>query len=630
MGSPSPMTISDWAQRLLFGDRLEDKLLAAGPWVDVPGPTIALPSGPGRPAAWALSTEREPFPSRSELAMPQGRGRMLHSFANHELLAIELFALALLRMPDAPTPFRRGLVRIIGEEQRHLGLYLGRMEELGVAQGAVPVTRFLWDTVAPTDDPLDFCARMGLCFEQANLDHCLHFGAVLREEGDEASAAVLDLVLADEIGHVRHAIAWLRKGRTPGQSDWDAFVARLSPPLSPRRARGASFHRAPRQAAGLDEDFIDRVALSGQSLGRVPTLWVFNPGCEEELTRPGQPPLAAAAKLEHDLAALPWVFAAQGDQVLVPSPPRIDWLKHLAQAGFSLPEFCAEPGDRPAGRLSPWGSSARLQARFPELPGPRPQPAAFRKDTANALLSERAPHLAGIVCTTWEEVALAARQIETRGERPAVKPVLSAAGRGILRRVEEAPVRRLLDAQPAVLVVPWLHREVDLSLHLDLHADGVRVSGLTLFQTDPGGRWLGSLVSDPLISLSPELRRFLHDRPGGLAAEWNRLARAVGGTLRPLGVEGPVGVDMLIGRLNDGQRVLHPLVELNPRYTMGRVALALRPRVAPGRVAWLRLLPGDAPLEPVDLDSRGRLQRGRLWLTDPRGAARAAALEVGL
>ena len=79
--------------------------------------------------------------------------------------------------------------------------------------------------------------------------------------------------------------------------------------------------------------------------------------------------------------------------------------------------------------MSNWGSSARLQARFPDLPGPRPEPAAFRKDTANALLSERAPHLAGIVCTTWEQVTLAARQIEARGERPAVKPVLSAAGR---------------------------------------------------------------------------------------------------------------------------------------------------------------------------------------------------------
>jgi len=554
---------------------------------------------------------------------------MLHAFANHELLAIELFALALLRMPQAPPAFRRGLVRIITEEQRHLGMYLDRMKALGVAPGSVPVTRFLWDCLAPTDDPLDLCARMGLCFEQANLDHCVHFAEVLRQEGDPESAAVLDIVLADEIGHVRHAMSWLRKGKEPGQSDWDAFVARLSPPLSPRRARATQVQRAPRLAAGLDPDFIDRVALSSESLGRVPTLWVFNPGCEEELLRPETPPARAAGILEHDLAALPWVFAAQGDLVLVPEPPRTAWLSHLAQAGFTLPELCTAPGARPPGRLAPWGASARLRARFPGLPSPDPEPAAFRKDTANALLARVAPDLAGRACTSWEEVAEAAAELERRGERPAVKPVLSAAGRGILRRVEEAAVRRLLRDQPAVLVVPWLQREVDLSLHLDLLGSQARVRGLTVFQTDAGGRWLGSLASDALTALSSEHRRFLHQLPGGLPRWCERLAAQVGALLHPLWVEGPVGVDMLIGRLNNGEPVLHPLVELNPRWTMGRVALALRPRIAPGREAWLRLLPGGEELAPVELDAKGRLFAGRLWVTDPGRASRAMCLELG-
>lgn len=625
----SPTSINAWAQGLLFGQSLDDKLRPPGRWVDDPGPAIPLPSSPGRPAAWAFSNAREPFPSRSELADPVARGRMLHSFANHELLAIELFALTLLRMPDGPPAWRRGLAAIIVDEQRHLRLYLDRMSALGVAPGSVPVTRFLWDSVAASPTPADFNARMGLCFEQANLDHCVHFAAVLRQEGDLESAAVLDIVLADEIGHVRHAMSWLRKGKEPGQSDWDAFVARLSPPLSPRRARGAVLHREPRRAAGLDEDFIDRVALSNESLGRVPTLWVFNPGCEEELLRPEAPPATAARILEHDLAALPWVFAAQGDLVLVPEPPRTAWLKHLAEAGFTLPELCTAPGVRPPRRLSPWGTSARLRARFPDLPSPTPDPSAFRKDTANVLLQRLAPSLAGRVCTSWEEVANAAAALESHGERPAVKPVLSAAGRGILRRVEEAAVRRLLRDQPAVLVVPWLHREVDLSLHLDMSGSQIRVRGLTIFQTDAGGRWLGSLASNALSALSPELRRFLHQLPGGLGPWCEDLAADVAGLLRPLCVEGPVGVDMLIGRLNNGERVLHPLVEVNPRWTMGRAALALRSRIAPGKVAWLRLLPGGEDLVPVELDAKGRLFAGRLWVTDPHAVSRAMCLEIG-
>ena len=40
---------------------------------------------------------------------------MLHFFANHELLAIELIALALLRFPDADPGWRRGLAAILGQ-----------------------------------------------------------------------------------------------------------------------------------------------------------------------------------------------------------------------------------------------------------------------------------------------------------------------------------------------------------------------------------------------------------------------------------------------------------------------------------------------------------------------------------
>jgi hypothetical protein len=115
MSSHPPTTVTDWAYGLLFGDTLDQKLLPPGPLPDRPGPKLHLPAAPGRPSAWAFTDEREPFPSRAELAQPQARGRMLHSFANHELLAIELFALALLRMPQAPPAFRNGLVRIITE-----------------------------------------------------------------------------------------------------------------------------------------------------------------------------------------------------------------------------------------------------------------------------------------------------------------------------------------------------------------------------------------------------------------------------------------------------------------------------------------------------------------------------------
>lgn len=626
------MRVQDWAGGLLLGDRLPDKLC----WpealdIDAAGPAlVAPPAAPGRPADWAFSTERQPFPALSELSDPRARGRMLHVFANHELLAIELLALGLLRFPDAPRRFRQGLVTTIRDEQVHLSLYLERMIALGVQPGQVPVHSFFWDCVADMPTPLDLCVRLGLVFEQANLDWCIHYGRALRQVGDEQTAAVMDRVLDDEIGHVQHGLHWFRRWKDPGQSDWDAFVGRLSLPLSPSRARGPFVDRQVRQRAGLDEGFVDRLEVWARSKGRPPTVWAFNPDCEAEIRDPAHRSAPAVAALERDLAALPWVLAAPHDLVRVPRPPSLPWLRHLREAGFQPPELATEVGDRLVAGLSPWGWSPRMAALLgplvTSLP-PLPDPTAFRKDRA-AILAP-AP-LGGTSCATWGEVQRAAAALASQGFAPAVKPVLSTAGQGILRRVEEAAVRRLLATQPAVLVVPWLPRELDLSLHLDLGPDGPRTRGFTVFQTTEGGAWRRSLASPPDLGVSGELLRFLHGQhPRGLPGLATQVAERVAALLSPLGVRGPVGVDMLVGRLPDGRRVLHPVVELNPRWTMGRVALALRPRLAPGAVAWLSLLrPPTGELGGLQRDERGRLRSGRLWLTDPLGAGVAAVLDI--
>ena len=629
-----------WAQCLLLGDRLEDKLRDPGTIQDQGGPALSPPDEPGRPAAWAFSSQRQPFPRASELVEARARGTMLHFFANHELLAIELLALGLVRFPDAPARFRRGLVRTIQDEQRHLSLYLSRMAELGVAPGEVPVNRFFWDCGRDMDSPLDLCVRMGLCLEQANLDYCVAYAALLRRVGDEESAVILDRILADEVGHVQHALYWFRRWKDSGNSDWDAFVSRLHLPLSPARARGNVLHRGLRDKVGLDVDFVDRLAVYGRSKGRPPDVFWWNPDCEAEVCDPTHASSPAVAVLTRDLAALPWVLARPDDLVLVPRVPRLAWLRHLQEAGVYLPELATEPGERALGCLQPWGWSPRAEAVLGPLRArqvasarrPVPAEAAFRKDTAAAWLTAWRPDLAdlaGSICRTWGEVQTAANALAARGQTPAVKPVLSTAGQGILRRVEETAVRRLLARQPAVLVVPWLDRQADLSLHLDVGPQRTRVRGFTAFRTTPGGSWRRSQAGRPDLGLDANtVRRLQQAWPGGLRGLGRDVAREVGPRLAALGVTGAVGVDMLLSR----QGRLHPLVEINPRFTMGRVALALRPRLAPGVAAWLSLVrdPGSVRLDPPQLDTRGLWTAGRLWLTDPAGAAVAAVLDFAV
>ena len=144
--APSPVVVQratarQWAERVLLGRTLEDKLWRPEAITDErPGPAIEPPPRPGRPPGLAPSDEAAVAPPKeAELLDPRARGRLLHGFANHELLALELMALALLRFPDAPPSFRRGLVRTLGEEQEHLRLYLRRMGELGVELGEQPL-----------------------------------------------------------------------------------------------------------------------------------------------------------------------------------------------------------------------------------------------------------------------------------------------------------------------------------------------------------------------------------------------------------------------------------------------------------------------------------------------------------
>src|SRR5258705_3004586 len=60
--------------------------------------------------------------------------------------------------------------------------------------------------------------------------------------------------------------------------------------------------------------------------------------------------------------------------------------------------------------------------------------------------------------------------------------------------------------------------------------------------------------------------------------------------LKCAGYLGPVGIDAFVFRTAQGECRVKPVVEINPRYTMGRLTLELMRRTAPGRHGLLRLV----------------------------------------
>jgi len=227
---------------------------------DAPGAPLRC-DHPGRPEALQIVKHaRVPVPPAAGMPDPAQRIRILHALANHELQAAELFAWALLAFPDTPRSFRQGCLKILTDEQRHLELYIERIEALGARFGDQPVNAHFWNKTSDIDTPLAFVCTMGLTFENANLDFAQEHIDAARAIGDDETARALESVHHDEVRHVAFAWNWLLRWKDSDQSPWDAYCANVTWPHGPDRARGKVFDALAREQAGLDDAFIRKLA----------------------------------------------------------------------------------------------------------------------------------------------------------------------------------------------------------------------------------------------------------------------------------------------------------------------------------------------------------------------------------
>ncbi len=254
-----------FALALLEADTLEGKLrLPPGEITDAdPGAPLFV-KGPIRPANLRHDpVNKVKVPSLAGMPDANQRARILHALANHELQAAELFAWAVLAFPDSPADFRRGCLGILAEEQKHCRLYIERLETLGHRFGDFGVTAHFWRKVAHMRTPLQFLCEVGLTLENANLDFAQEHADAAREAGDAGTAAVLEVVHADETRHVAFAWTWFQHFKPDEQDDWTAYNTNVRRPHGgPDRARGATFDADARREAGIAEAFIAKLAAT--------------------------------------------------------------------------------------------------------------------------------------------------------------------------------------------------------------------------------------------------------------------------------------------------------------------------------------------------------------------------------
>ena len=111
------------------------------------------------------------------------------------------------------------------------------------------------------------------------------------------------------------------------------------------------------------------------------------------------------------------------------------------------------------------------------------------------------------------------------------------------------------------------------------------------------------------------------------------------------GFIGPLGIDAFIYRTPEGELKLKPVVEINPRVTMGRIAHELGIHNGPGCVGYFQILTKSQlrklghsafdtyteelqKLHPVKLtgESKARIESGSFPLNDPSKASQFLAL----
>jgi hypothetical protein len=333
----------------------------------------------------------------------------------------------------------------------------------------------------------------------------------------------------------------------------------------------------PATAGGTDRSFSMGIKELPEPSGA--RLWHMNADFETELA---QLPntyrrLPSSDALNQRLAAHLLWLARPGDALLLREP----WSERLQgeaeRRGIELVSATnAEP--QTTRIFTPWGwtpSAAEAGRRVGAIVRAIPFDTVARVNSklwSHALEVELGLALPGAsTAATFEELQEAiARACPGGGDKWVVKSPFGFAARDrVLGRgpvMEEPQARwseRRLAQGETLIFQPWLEVVREYGVVMEVSPRGaIEIQGISDLQTNGAGTGTGYILGRP-----PARNR---------TRELESIARLVGERLFKEGYHGPVGVDAL-----EHAGGLHPLLEINARYTMGFVALAVERSLKP-------------------------------------------------
>ncbi len=170
---------------------------------------VSLRRDPAREPCFAvvqLHKDLHDYDSMSDVS----RRQRLHRHMHNEMQTLEIATQALADFPEAPWELRFQLARQCWDESRHTRILYRRLRELGGHKGEFPVMNYEWGVTQLLDSLPARLAVQNRTFEGGEMDLLRQQHRMWAEAGDEETAALMDVLLADEVQHVRFANRWLK------------------------------------------------------------------------------------------------------------------------------------------------------------------------------------------------------------------------------------------------------------------------------------------------------------------------------------------------------------------------------------------------------------------------------------
>jgi uncharacterized ferritin-like protein (DUF455 family) len=227
------------------------------------------PSLPGRPVQ-PLLVHPSKLKTRA-VGTREGRAGLIHALTHIEANAINLALDMMWRFRGMPAAFYLDWWQVAQEEALHFNLLQSHLSEMGFNYGDFPAHDGLWDMADRTSG--DVLARLALVprtLEARGLDATPALRNRLVSVGDMAGAAILDIILRDEIGHVTIGNRWYRYLCQQRGLDPIAAYADLAQRYRAPTLRGP-FNLAARRAAGFTQAELDALNAAAATPDLVPS-----------------------------------------------------------------------------------------------------------------------------------------------------------------------------------------------------------------------------------------------------------------------------------------------------------------------------------------------------------------------